>query len=128
MQIFTHYFLHFGFPFFIAFIFFRKEWKKAYLILIATMLVDLDHLLVEPIFETNRCSINFHFLHTYYAILIYILLLFFRKPFRMIGIGLLFHMLTDFIDCLFMYSHCEECFEGSPAIELLKATSKLIRI
>jgi hypothetical protein len=55
---FTHYFytlIHF-----IAFIFFRKEWKKAYLILIATMLIDLDHLLVEPIFETNRCSINFH--------------------------------------------------------------------
>jgi hypothetical protein len=128
MQIFTHYFLHFGFPFFIAFIFFRKEWKKAYLILIATMLVDFDHLLVEPIFETNRCSINFHFLHTYYAILIYILLLFFRKPFRIIGIGLLFHMLTDFIDCLFMYSRCAECFKGSPAIELLKATSKLIRI
>jgi hypothetical protein len=35
--------------------------EKAYLILIATMLIDLDHLLVEPIFETNRCSINFHF-------------------------------------------------------------------
>jgi hypothetical protein len=47
------------------------------------------------------------------------LLLFFRKPFRIIGIGLLFHMLTDFIDCLFM-SRCEECFAGSPAIELLK--------
>jgi hypothetical protein len=53
-------------------------------------------------------------------------LLFFRKPFRIIGIGLLFHMLTDFIDCLFMYSRCEECFAGSPAIELLKATSRLI--
>jgi hypothetical protein len=68
--------LHFGFPFF-AFIFFRKEWKS--LILIATMLIDLDHLLVEPIFETNRCSINFHLLHTYYAMLIYLLLLFFES-------------------------------------------------
>jgi hypothetical protein len=128
MQIFTHYFLHFGFPFFIAFILFRKEWKKIYLILLATMLIDLDHLLVEPIFETNRCSINFHFLHTYYAMLIYLLLLFFRKPFRIIGIGLLLHMLTDFIDCLFMYSRCEDCFASSPAIELLKATSRLIGI
>jgi hypothetical protein len=36
-------------------------------------------------------------------------------------------MLTDFIDCLFMYSR-EECFAGSPAIELLKATSRLIGI
>jgi hypothetical protein len=126
MQIFTHYFYTLDFHF-IAFIFFRKEWKKAYLILIATMLIDLDHLLVEPIFETNRCSINFHLLHTYYAMLIYLLLLFFRKPFRIIGIGF-FHMLTDFIDCLFMYSRCEECFAGSPAIELLKATSRLIGI
>jgi hypothetical protein len=58
MQIFTH-FLHFGFPFYCIYIL-RKEWKT-YLILIATMLIDLDHLLVEPIFETNRCSINFHF-------------------------------------------------------------------
>jgi hypothetical protein len=76
------------------------------------MLIDLDHLLVEPIFETNRCSINFHF-YTYYAMLIYLLLLFFRKPFRDNRNGLLFHMLTDFIDCLFMYSRCEECFAGS---------------
>jgi hypothetical protein len=110
MQIFTL-LLHTGFHFFIAFIFFRKRWKKAYLILIATMLIDLDHLLVEPIFETNRCSINFHLLHTYYAMLIYLLLLFFRKPFRIIG-GLLFHMLTDFIDCLFMYSRCENVLQA----------------
>jgi hypothetical protein len=27
-----------------------------------------------------------------------------------------------------MYSRCEECFAGSPAIELLKATSRLIGI
>jgi hypothetical protein len=53
------------------------------------------------------------------------LLYFSFESFRIIGIGLLFHMLTDFIDCLFMYSRCE-CFAGSPAIELLKATSRLI--
>jgi hypothetical protein len=46
------------FPFFIAFL--LKKWKK-HINSIATMLIDLDHLLVEPIFETNRCSINFHF-------------------------------------------------------------------
>lgn len=126
MQSAIHYFLHFGFPFFIAFIFFRKDWKKVYLILIATMLVDLDHLLANPIFQANRCSINFHFLHTYYAMMVYVVLLFFRKPFRIIGIGLLFHMLTDFIDCLMMYSNCKGCFADSPAIELLEETSRLI--
>lgn len=128
MQTFIHYFLHFGFPFFIAYIFFRKEWKKAYLILLATMLVDLDHLLANPIFEANRCSINFHILHTYYAMIIYSVLLFFRKPYNIIGVGLLFHMLTDLIDCLMMYSKCKACFADSPAIELLKAISKIIGI
>jgi hypothetical protein len=32
--------------------------EKAYLILIATMLIDLDHLLVEPIFETDVALIS----------------------------------------------------------------------
>ena len=126
MQTFTHYFLHFGAPLLIALTFFRKDWKKVYLILIATMLVDLDHLLANPIFQANRCSINFHVLHTYYAMLIYVGLLFFRKPFRIIGIGLLFHMFTDFVDCVMMFSSCGECLSNSPAIELLKATAKLI--
>jgi len=123
MSAFIHYFLHFGFPFFIAFIFFRKEWKKVYLILIATMLVDVDHIFATPIFQENRCSIGFHFLHTYYAMLVYLWLLFFRKPFKIIGIGLLFHMFTDLIVSLMMFVKCKECFSDAPAFELLKAIS-----
>lgn len=102
MQSFLHYFLHLVFPLALAFIFFRKEWKKAYLILLATMLVDLDHLLADPIFQPDRCGINFHPLHTYYAMGVYFILLFLKKPFNIIGLGLLFHMLTDYIDCLMM--------------------------
>ena len=102
MQSFIHYLLHLGFPLLIAFVFFRKEWKKVYLILIATMLVDLDHLVATPIFQANRCSINFHPLHTYYAMIAYVVLLFFRKPFNIVGIGLLLHMLTDGLDCWMM--------------------------
>lgn len=128
MQTFIHYFLHLGFPFFIALVFFRKEWKKVYLILLATMLVDLDHLLADPIFQANRCSINFHPLHTYYAMAVYALLLFLRKPFNIIGIGLLFHMLTDLIDCLLMYTNCKACFMDAPAIELLRNASFLLSI
>ena len=69
--------------------------------MIATMLVDLDHLLASPIYSPNRCSTNFHILHSYYAMGIYVVLLYFKKL-RVISVGLLFHMLTDFIDCLFM--------------------------
>ena len=96
----THYGLHFIFPALIAFFFFRKQWVKVYLIFIVTMLVDLDHLLANPIFDPNRCSINFHPLHSYLAIGIYFLGTFF-KPTRIITIGLLLHMLADAVDCLF---------------------------
>lgn len=97
----THYFLHFVLPVFIALIFYRDNWKKVYLILLATMLVDLDHLFADPIFDPDRASIGFHFLHSYYAIAVYFLMLFFKGNIRIIGIGLLFHMLTDFQDFYF---------------------------
>ncbi|MEM6542924.1 MAG: DUF6122 family protein, partial [Bacteroidota bacterium] len=89
-------------PLGIAYVLFKAEWKKAYLILIATMLVDLDHLIATPIFQADRCSINFHPLHTYYAMIVYVGVLFLRKPFNIIGVGLLFHMLTDALDCWMM--------------------------
>jgi len=70
------------------------------MIMILTMLVDLDHLLADPFYQEDRCSINFHPLHSYFAIAIYMIMTFLRRPFNIIGIGLLLHMLTDFIDCL----------------------------
>ncbi len=96
-----HYSLHFLFPGLIAWLFFRKVWKKAWLIMLATMLVDLDHLLADPIFDPGRCSIGFHFLHSYYAIAAYSIIFFFPKL-RIISIGLLFHMITDYLDCLWI--------------------------
>ena len=93
--------MHFIAPGVIAYLFFKNQWKKVWLIFILTMLVDLDHLLTIPIFNAGRCSINFHPLHSYYAIGVYILLLLFPKT-RIIAIGLLFHMLTDSFDCLWI--------------------------
>lgn len=93
-----HYSFHFIFPLLIAFFFFRKNWKKVYLIFIATMAIDLDHLLATPIFDPNRCSINFHPLHTYYAFVVYILLAIYKRT-RILGLGLLMHLLADAIDC-----------------------------
>ena len=96
-----HYGLHLVFPLFIAYHFFQKEWKKTYAILWATMLIDVDHVLAHPIFDPNRCSINFHPLHTFYAGAIYFSLLFFRKT-KIWGIGLVLHLITDAIDCLWL--------------------------
>ena len=64
-----------------------------------TMVVDLDHLLVSPIYDPNRCSINFHPLHSYAAILIYIIMAAIPRS-RIIGLGLLLHMGIDLTDCI----------------------------
>ncbi len=70
-----------------------------------TMLVDADHLLAIPIFDPCRCSVGFHPLHSYPAITVYMILLIWPKT-RLVGIGLLLHMLTDSIDCLFIMKNC----------------------
>lgn len=98
---FIHYGLHLLLPLAAALIFFKEEWKKAFLIMIVCMLVDLDHLLAEPVFDPGRCSIGFHPLHSYYAIAIYIILLLI-PAIRIIAAGLLIHMLVDGIDCWLM--------------------------
>ena len=97
----THYGMHFLAPGIIAFVFFKKEWKKVWIIFILTMLVDIDHLAATPIFSPTRCSINFHPLHSYYAIILYFILLIPLKT-RIIAIGLIFHMLTDYLDCFWI--------------------------
>jgi hypothetical protein len=120
LQTFIHYFLHLGFPLILAYIFFKKDWKRTYLILLATMLVDLDHLIADPIFEPMRCSIQFHPLHSYPAMMVYFVLLFLRKPWKILGIGLLLHMFTDLTDCLMTYQKCQECLVGAPALKLIE--------
>lgn len=101
LQSFIHYGIHFGIPLLIAYVFFKRNWKVAYLIMIATMIIDLDHLLAVPLFDPGRCSINFHPLHTYYAMIVYVGFLFFKKT-RLLGIGLVIHMIADATDCLMM--------------------------
>jgi len=66
--------------------------------MIATMLVDLDHLLATPIYDPGRCSIGFHPLHTLFPIIAYGVLSLIPKM-RYIGIGLIIHMILDSIDC-----------------------------
>lgn len=98
-----HYGLHFLAPGLIAWGIGRGSWtalnwRQIWLVLLATMAVDLDHLLATPIFDPNRCSVGFHPLHSYFAIGVYMLLLLPRRT-RIVAIGLLFHMMTDWLDC-----------------------------
>jgi hypothetical protein len=78
-----------------------RRWRRAWLIMIATMAVDLDHLLASPVFDPDRCSIGFHPLHTVPALLGYLLLLICPRT-RLVGSGLVIHMVLDGIDCLWM--------------------------
>lgn len=109
LQPIVHYSLHFLVIGIIAYFYDRKNWKKGWFILLSTMLVDLDHLFADPVFEAGRCSIGFHYLHSEYIIPFYILGAIFvkQKIVRLIFIGLTFHMFTDFIDCLWMFSKCK---------------------
>jgi hypothetical protein len=82
--------LHFVLPLAIALTFFRPRWKFAYLIMMATTVVDIDHLLATPIYDPLRCSVGFHPLHRLIPIAIYVLLSFIPKT-RLAGIGLVIH-------------------------------------
>jgi len=97
----VHYGLHFGLPLIIALFFFKQHWIKAYFIMLSAFIIDLDHLLANPIFDPNRCSVNFHPLHSYYAIVIYLILLIPKKT-RLFGLGLVAHIMADTADCLLM--------------------------
>lgn len=94
----VHYGLHFVFPFALAWRFSPQKVVRTYLILLSTMIVDIDHLWAQPIFDPCRCSIGFHPLHSYWAIVIYLILLF-PVTTRWWGVGLVLHMITDLQDC-----------------------------
>ena len=94
----VHLLLHLLVPGAVAVIAFRAHWRRAWLIMLATMLVDLDHLLADPVYDPNRCSIGFHPLHTSWAVAAYAGMTAFRRT-RLVGIGLLIHMALDFSDC-----------------------------
>lgn len=96
-----HLVLHVAVPALIALVFFRDRFGRTFVILTSTMLVDLDHLLADPPYDPDRCSIGFHPLHQYPAIGLYSAALFWPRA-RLVAIGLLVHMGLDGIDCLWM--------------------------
>jgi hypothetical protein len=93
-----HLALHFLVPGLVAWLAFKSRWQYAWLIMVLTMFVDLDHLLASPVFDPNRCSIGFHPLHTYPAIFSYLVMAFIPVV-RLVAIGLLIHMGLDVSDC-----------------------------
>ncbi len=105
-----HLALHVLIPALVAAFLARGQVKAIFIILMSTMLVDLDHLLAVPIYAANRCSIWFHPLHTLVPILVYSFMMFWPllvkgKKHRVvgwIGAGLVIHMSLDALDCWWM--------------------------
>jgi hypothetical protein len=98
-----HYSCHLLLPFAIGWLFWRENWWKAGLIMLGTMLIDVDHLLADPVLDPNRCSIGFHPLHTVWAGMVYAALLAVPSwKWRAISVGCLWHLCTDGIDCMLM--------------------------
>lgn len=123
-----HLFLHVLVPLFVALAYVtwglkgqsKHELKRhaywVFVLMMATMVVDIDHLLAVPIYAPNRCSILFHPLHTVWPMVIYGLMLLWPLLLRLtshtiqkrdtivawLGAGLLIHMMLDALDCLWM--------------------------
>jgi hypothetical protein len=85
------------------------------------MVVDADHLLADPIYDPNRCSIGFHPLHTLPAVAVYVLMWLVPVGWRRLrdttsverdadrwryihlaGLGLVIHMALDLSACWMM--------------------------
>jgi hypothetical protein len=111
-----HIILHFAVPAAVAIVLYRPREIQAGLTMLAMMVVDLDHLVADVIYDPQRCSIGFHPLHTLPAIGIYALVfaatVLLRKRLeasdlgptaRLVhwgSLGLLIHMALDWGDCL----------------------------
>ncbi len=80
---------------------FTDRWRWAWLIMVLTMVIDLDHLLADPIYDPERCGIGFHPLHSYPAILVYLVMMAIPKV-RLPACGLVIHMALDGIDCIWL--------------------------
>ena len=96
-----HMTLHFLVPFMVAKTVWKENWFSPFIIMALTIAVDIDHLLADPIFEPNRCSLGFHPLHSWPAIAVYLVSIF-SSRLRIVALGVLIHMGLDGADCLWI--------------------------
>lgn len=96
-----HIFLHIAIPLLVSVTLFRRHWLQSYLIMMLGLLIDLDHLTAQPVYAPDRCSIGFHPLHSLFVIPFYPLFLIFPVT-RLLGVGLVIHIVLDLLDCVRM--------------------------
>ena len=94
----THLGFHLLIPVGVARLLFKDRWWQA---MVMTMIVDLDHLQANPIYDPYRRSFNFHPMLYFPAIFFYFVMTAIPKL-RLIGLGLLIHMVLDGPDCIWL--------------------------
>ncbi|MEK6937460.1 MAG: DUF6122 family protein [Nanoarchaeota archaeon] len=73
------------------------------LAVVSSNLIDIDHLLAQPIYDSKRCAINFHPLHSWYTFPLWVIGLLFRNRYiRYFCLGVLLHLWLDGINCLIL--------------------------
>ena len=93
-----HLALTFIVPAVVAGLLYPRRWLYAFGMLMVAVVIDVDHLLADPIYDPGRCSIGFHPLHGPVPILVYAVGLAFPKT-RLLALGLMIHIALDAIDC-----------------------------
>jgi hypothetical protein len=96
-----HLVMHVLIPGLLARVLWVDHWKKAWMVMLVAMFIDVDHLFATPIYAADRCSISTHPLHGVGPAVVYLLMLF-PPRLRVLGLGLLVHLALDGIDCLAM--------------------------
>ena len=94
-----HMFFHVAVPVGVAALFFRKDFRHASLLMLAGILIDIDHLAASPILDPTRCSVGYHLLHSFWLIPVYVTLALYPKT-RLIGLGLVIHIVLDTAECV----------------------------
>ncbi|XOV87772.1 MAG: DUF6122 family protein [Pseudomonadota bacterium] len=93
-----HIALHGLVPLAVSLVFYRATWRLAFGLMMLGMLIDIDHLLADPVYDPNRCSIGFHPLHEIFPMGVYVALFAHEKT-RLFGLGLCIHIALDLVDC-----------------------------
>lgn len=94
-----HLVLHVLVPALVTLIFYPRHSWAAFIRLMAGMVIDVDHIMADPFYDSERCSINYHLLHTPIPIIIYGAL-YFVPRLRILSVGLIIHIILDYLNCL----------------------------
>ncbi|MGV3585725.1 MAG: DUF6122 family protein [Adhaeribacter sp.] len=94
-----HLVLHLLIPILVTLIFYPRYGWAAFIRLMAGMIIDVDHIMANPFYDSERCSINYHLFHTPIPIIIYCAL-YFVPRLRIFSVGLIIHIILDYLNCL----------------------------